>query len=255
MPGLAITDNFMLGTAELMIGAQADLLNFTPSTHGLGLVKNVAVTNDPTYTELTQGVTNDIVASVKTNNTIGVTAEIYEYTTQNVAHGLGLAGTYAANTVTSLVDTTVSSGVTFDVSTGDGTNFTDGDYVFLKTGTADEDLIIRQIVSIAVDTITVNAAFTTSVPAGSVVSVVSALEIGTKAAQPYLALAVQGELVNTGKMAIFQFGKVRITKGFNFNFVSDNFSNLPFEFTIYDLVASDPNKAYFGTARGKYLAK
>lgn len=254
MPGLAITDNFMLGTAELMVGAQADLLNFTPSTHGLGLVKNVAVTADPAFTELTQGTTNDLVASIKTNNTVGVTAEVYEYTAQNVAHGLGLSGTYTTNTVNSLVDVTVSSGVTFDVSTGDGTNFAADDYVFLKTGTADEDLIVRKVVSIAVDTITVNAAFTTSVPVGSVVSVVHALDIGSKDAQPYLALAIQGELVNTGEMAMFQFGKVRVTKGFNFSFVTDNFSNMPFEFQVYDLVANDPNKAYFGSSRGKYLA-
>ena len=41
--GAANTNTFMLGEATVMIGLPADLYKMTPSTHGIGLVKNFQV--------------------------------------------------------------------------------------------------------------------------------------------------------------------------------------------------------------------
>ena len=43
MAGEARSINFAVGTATIMLGAPADLRNFTPTTHSIGLVKDVKV--------------------------------------------------------------------------------------------------------------------------------------------------------------------------------------------------------------------
>ena len=77
MAGEAKTNAFMLGTATVMLGAQADLFDLNPTEHSIGLVKNFNLQVDQTYTELTQGVQNQIVFSVRTGNKVMNTMEAY----------------------------------------------------------------------------------------------------------------------------------------------------------------------------------
>ena len=70
MYGLANTNRFMLGAATLLLGPQADLFNLTRAEHSVGLIKNFALTAEPSFTELTQGVRNTVVFSVMTGHAV-----------------------------------------------------------------------------------------------------------------------------------------------------------------------------------------
>ena len=237
MAGLAKTNNFMLATAEVMIGPMADLRKLNPTEHGIGLVKNFSITPEPNYTELQQGLQGTIVESVRTSNVVRATMEVFEYTAENLAYGLGLEGDYTKHTVNSTVDGSVSSGSTFDVATGDGSNFTAGDYVMIINDN-NADFVIAKITNVATDTLTVQDAFTRTINDGAVVKKVHGLDIGQKSNQPYYAAKITGKLTD-GSQVVMEIPKFRIVNGFAVAFSTDDFANMPFEMTLYDLVSTD----------------
>jgi len=244
MAGLAKTNDFMLSTATVMLGAAEDLYNLNPLDHSIGLVKNFTMTSEPAYTELTQGVKNTIVFSVLTSNPVRATMEVYEYTSRNLGYSLGLenAENLTALTIQTTTDAAVDGDVSpaeFDLPVTSGTGFVVGDYIMIKKDNLD-DFVVRRIVGLTgspVDTLVVDEALP-DVPNGSVVLKVNAIGIGSKTEQPFYSAKVAGKLAN-GEEIVILIPKVRITRGFNLAFSSQDYANLPFEFTVYDLVNSD----------------
>lgn len=244
MAGEALTSSFMLSTATVMLGAQADLFNLNPADNSIGLVKNFTMTAEPGYTELTQGVKNSVVYSVMTSNVVRANMEVYEYTGRNIAYSLGLEGaSITPTTDTTTVDTiTVADATTVPVLATTG--FAVGDYVTIKQGAADQ-LFVRKITAVTLDeSIEVNAGIPIALAVGAVVSKVNVIGIGSKVDQPFLAAKIVGTLADGSDVAIL-IPKLRITNGFSLAFTTDNFGNLPYQFTVYDQVATDPNYALF----------
>lgn len=247
MPGTAKTNNFMLGTATVMIGAQDDLFDLTPADHSIGLVKNFTLSGEPSYTELTQGVKNTIVYSTLTQNPVRASMEAYEYTAQNIAYGLGLSADKAPISVSSTVDGEVAAAspaaTSFDVQTGDGSNFAQGDYIMIKLDT-DDNFLIRKVSSISTDTITVDQGFNVTIPDTAAVIKVHSLGAGNKDDQPFYADKVTGKLADGTAVAML-LPKIRVTNGFSMQFSSEDYANMPLELTIYDLVNTDTFYSWF----------
>lgn len=247
MAGEAKTNSFMLGTATVMLGPQAQLFDLTPAEHSIGLVKNFTMTSEPQYTELTQGVKNTLVMSVLTRNVVRATMEVYEFTGKNIAYGLGLD---ASSMETPNVETTVANEVVGDgnikaIPVASATNLAEGDVILLWDDSND-GVLPRKIASIAMNTLTVDKAIPDGVTleVGAKVQKVNRIDVGSLQEQPFLAAKVVGKLAD-GKSAVILIPKVRITKGFTLAFSTENFGNLPFEFSVYDLVATDPLYADF----------
>lgn len=245
MAGTALTDAFMLGAATVMIGPQADLFDLNPSQHSIGLVKNFSMTSEPQYTELTQGVKNTIVMSVMTQNPVRATMEVYEYTAKNLAYGLGLDGsTKNALSVASTLASAVTSGATdITVQTGDGANFSQGDYVVIDVNN-DDHALVRKVSSVNVNTLTLDVAINENISAGAAVRKVNSVGVGSKEEQPFLSAKIVGKIANNDQVMIY-IPKLRIQRGFNLAFSTQDYGNLPFEFAVYDLVSTDPNYAWF----------
>jgi hypothetical protein len=92
MAGEARSIDFLVGTATIMLGLPADLRDFRPETHSIGLVKNVKLMAEATYIELTQGIRNSVVHSVKTGEPVRASAEVYEFNAANWSYALGFSG-------------------------------------------------------------------------------------------------------------------------------------------------------------------
>lgn len=254
MAGLALTDNFMLSTASVMIGLVEDLHDLNPADHSIGLVKNFQINSEPSYTELMQGVKGSVVFSTMTANPVRASMEAYEYTAKNLKFALGLDGT-ATNpmTVNSTVTTIVpASPAQKTIILTSGTGFLAGDTILIDKNN-DDDFVIRKIVSVSTNTLTVDE-FLPAVAVGTTVYKVNAVDVGSKVDQPFLSAKVAGKLAN-GKPAVILIPKMRITKGFAMAFSSENYGNLPIEMTLYDLVATDPTYAYFGGAQAKLFVR
>lgn len=244
MAGEAKTNSFMLGSATVMLGPQADLFTLSPANHAIGLVKNFTIQNEPQYTDLTQGVKNQIVYSVMTSNRVTAQMEVYEYTSKNIAYALGLNGSsLAAISATTTVALAISAAAT-TIVVGSGAGLVIGDWISIQEGT-DDKVFYRRITNIAtVTTLTLNAPIPVAMAAGCVVQKVNAIDVGSTLDQPFLSAKIVGSLADGTEIGLL-IPKIRITAGFTLGFTTDNFGNLPMEFTCYDLTADDANYAVF----------
>lgn len=108
--GSAKTENFNLGAATVMIGPKDKVLDLTPEEHSLGLVKNFTFSANDQYIDLTQGVRNTVVYSVKTGSEVTASMEVYEYTAKNLAYALGLEGYELTEGADMSLESAISSG-------------------------------------------------------------------------------------------------------------------------------------------------
>jgi hypothetical protein len=270
MAGEAKTNAFMLATATVMLGTPAQLWDLNPAAHSIGLVKNFQITATPKYTDLTQGIRNNVVYSVMTDNPVVATMEVFEYTAKNLTYGLGLDGsTMTPIATTDVLKTTI---------TGDGTttntavittavdlsaNYPVGSYVFIQElGGTDLVWASKITASVYVAGLTQTLTFAHYVPAGvvlpagSLISKSNRINVGAKAVQPFFSAKIVGLLPEGNEPCVLLIPKLRVIKGFTLAFNSQAFGNLPFEFQPHELVSTDANYAEFtGTGPVAILAR
>lgn len=252
MAGEAKTEAFMLGTATIMLGAMADLMQLG-TAQSIGLVKNVTPKSTPGFTDLTQGVKNTLVYSVMTANDVVIDGEMYEYTGKNLSYSLGLDGSsVVATDVVGTVGTAITAPtppaltvLTLVLGTGEGADFAVNDHVFVEIGSGDQ-VFPRKITAITTDTLTVDYGFPVAIPLGTKVSKVNVTPVGSLADQPYLACKIVGKLAN-GDDIVMLVPKVRVVSGISLAFKTDKFDFIPLQLKVYDLVSTDPFYTYFQT--------
>jgi len=247
MAGEAKTNAFMLGTATVMLGDRVDLFDFTPANHSIGLVKNFNLTVDQSYTDLGQGLTNQTVFSVKTGSKIMATMEAYEYTGKNLTYALGMEGFNAGDAITassSIIGTPTPTTTGFTMSAA-LVGLAVGDYIKIQTGNNDQ-VLVRKVATITSAALT----FVDPLPAipaeGATVSKMNVIPLGSSTAceDTFVAAKIVGTLADCSEVVLL-LPKVKVTKGFNMAFNSNDFQNLPLELTVYDLLADDDHYATF----------
>lgn len=244
MAGEAKTTALMLGTATVMLGDPVDLFDFAPSTHSIGLVKNFNLTVDQSYTELTQGVQNQVVFSIKTGNKVMATMEAYEYTGKNLTYALGMEGFSAAAEVTT--STTVVSATLTALTVVSSAGIITGEYIKIQTGTNDQ-VFVRKVVDNNTTTNVITVAELPSAPAaGATVAKMNVIPLSPTSScnDTFVAAKIVGTLADCSEVVIL-LPKVKVTKGFNLAFNSSDFQNMPLELTVYDLLESDAHYAAF----------
>jgi len=245
MAGEARSINFAVGTATIMLGAPADLRDFTPATHSIGLVKDVKIMAEASYIKLTQGVRNSIVHSIKTGEPVSMGASIYEYNAKNWTYALGFAGydvalTAAETTVTTALVANPAGELTIAVVSAAAFNV--GDYLMLQVGT-DDQVYPRRVAAKTTTSITFDVAIkNVAIPLGAFVRKCPIVPICRKSEQPFLAAKIVGSMADNVEVCI-EIPKLRVTKGFDLTFQTSDYANMPFEFDVYDLVPSDPQYA------------
>ena len=260
MAGEARSIDFLVGTATIMLGLPADLRDFRPETHSIGLVKNVKLMAEATYIELTQGLRNSVVHSVKTGEPVRASAEVYEFNASNWSYALGFSGynvgipalNAGSATITTVEALVPSNGILApadgtgydDFTLSTVTNFAVGDYVLIQVGYNDV-VVPRRITTIAGSVITVDAPIkNVAFPAGVTVNKCLVVPVGRKSEQPFLAAKIVGNMADGREIAI-EIPKLRITKGFDITFQTSDYANMPFEFTVYDQIPADNQYARF----------
>lgn len=256
MSGEARSSEFLLSTATVMIGPSAKVFELDPATHSIGLVKNVMASADVAYTELGQGINNQVVMSVQTKLDTKISAEVYEFTAKNLGYASGIdAGSVVENTVSFTLSSAVTAGgatVALTLATG----ILAGDFIAIQDLTQGDRVHIGKVASVASNTVTLAAGYTIPVTqtftvAGTVVYKVNIINVGVNNFQPTFGAKLVGTLPGTGKPVTLIFPKVKVTKGISMSFVTENFSNMPFELTPYQLTPTDPYYADFGNQTWK----
>lgn len=267
MAGNAKTNKFMLSTATVMLGPLADLHALNPAEHSIGLVKNFQFNGEAQYTELTQGIRNAVVMSVRTGEGIRTSCEVYEFTAKNLAFAAGLDAsgtTYdVVEEMSALGVAATSASTEITLAAAATTPYVAGDYIFLQKG-QDDYVHVMKIASVDI-AVPASPELTPVVgfeipdgmtfPVGTRVGRLKRIDIGTSVTQPDLACKVTGILPKDNSPFTILIPKVKVTRGLGISFASDNFSNMPFEMQPYEMVMSDPFYAEYGQAQAILLAR
>ena len=253
MPGLAKTSNFQFTTASVLIAPQASQLTLNAAAHSIGLVKNLNVTTDTGFVNLGQGVQNQIVASMVNKFDVKCSTEVYEYTSRNLAYGLGLDGTSAVTYVPIAADFPLAAAVaaaatTATVTTDVHTTFPVNQWGYLQEGT-DDTVHVFKTNAAATYSSSTSISFTGyPVPTGmsfdttaGVIGAFNKVDANPLLANQYFSVRIIGVTSDSSQRpVIIHFPKAKITKGFAMAFESNNFANLPFEFMPLVPSPSDP---------------
>ena len=259
MPGLAKTSKFLLTQGTVMLGKPDQLHSLNLDAHSLGLVKNFNVVNEPNYVELTQGTMNEVVESIRTQDNLRASFELYEYTAKNLAYAAGIdeANAKLVTTATNYaLNVDVAAGATQVVVVGDVTaSITAGEFIIIQDMSNRTDHVhIAKVATATFATGNSTITFATgyAVPTGVTftkdvcrVREVENLFLGGDATQFYYSMKVVGVLPKDNRAVTLMFPKVKITKGFNVSFNNDNFGNLPIEITPYPLVSDDALYSFY----------
>lgn len=259
MPGEARTSKFLLSTATVMIGPQADLFKLNPDTHSIGLVKNVQASSEPRFIDLTQGIKNTKVYNVMTGNDVRVGMEVYEFTPKNLAYGLGLSITEQTAVELTLKTAISAGGTAVSANAASDPGLVAGDWLIIQEGQGDQ-VHVGQLASnatFATATATITLTADTAIPTGVNFTVgarifrVPRINVGDKTSMPFFSAKIVGTLPEGNKPVAILIPKVRIVRGFNLAFNSESFSNMPFEMEPFELVSTDALYSLFkdkGTA-------
>jgi hypothetical protein len=84
---------FLLGEATLMIAPYGDatsVFELTPDLHSVGMVRNVTLNQESDQIELRKGIQQNLVDSKKSNVKTTLSAEVFEFSAQNVFYSLSM---------------------------------------------------------------------------------------------------------------------------------------------------------------------
>lgn len=258
----SITNQFNIGVSTLMIGPMADVLKLTPEEHSIGLIKNFTISSEMSEVTLTQGIRNTQVDSQVTGVTTQLSTEVYEYTAKNIAYAAQLAGeefslkgnyklktaiTGDGSTSTTVVLKGVPSSAQADLAAGDTiamqcTSTKDYDKIWLgKVSTTPTWVADSQDETIGDLTITLTEAIPSgwSFAVNDSVFYVNLIPVGSDEPQPYYGIKIVGILPNGNEPFTIICPKAKITAGFNISFSTENYGNMPFQITPYDLTKED----------------
>lgn len=244
MAGEARTTNFMLGTAEVMIGPRALMHELNPTEHSLGLVKNFNAEASKENTDLGQGVQNVTVFTRTTGVTARASCEVYEYTAKNLAYALSLEGSTFApitGTVRKLTAPSVNNAdkthnLTVDAPV-DAQVLTIGSYVTLREP-SNNNITLAKVQQVTPSLIVEVDAGSKVFAANTEVQACHVLAVGSSVEAEEFSAKIVGQLAD-GTWVTLLYPRVRITSGLSMAFQTDNYGNMPFEFTPMRLVAGD----------------
>jgi len=173
--------------------------------------------------------------------------EAYEYTGKNLTYALGMEGFNAGDAITassSIIGTPTPTTTGFTMSAA-LVGLAVGDYIKIQTGNNDQ-VLVRKVATITSAALT----FVDPLPAipaeGATVSKMNVIPLGSSTAceDTFVAAKIVGTLADCSEVVLL-LPKVKVTKGFNMAFNSNDFQNLPLELTVYDLLADDAHYAAF----------
>lgn len=262
---------FLLGEATLMMVPYADpvsVFELTPELHSLGMVRNVTLGQESDEVELRKGIQQHLVDSKKSNVRTSLSAEVFEFSAQNVLYSLSLGqtavGVKRGRLKTAANGAQATIVVTSDPLPGDATSgitaigdVPNGATILLQVPGSANDYVLPVRVTAATTVATGDYTITAAIPAGmsfpigTKVWVVNEIPVASTAEQDFFKVKVVGTLSNNERPVTLILPKVKVRRGFQIQFDEGNYTSMPFEFSPYFLSMAEATGrlAEIGTAQ------
>lgn len=263
---------FMLTEATVMVApfGGTPVFDLIPATHSVGMAKEVNVSVESGSIDLTNGVAQALVESRKTNVNATISANIFEYTAQNMFYAQGLSTTATQIKRGKLASIAAAAAATLSVNSdpvpGDAASaitatgdIPSGATLIIQDKNNPDRVFVTKSSGAATGTgpYSIPIAGSFVLPAGlgfavdDYVYVVNQVGIADISEDALVAVKVVGTLSSFARPVVALFPKVRITKGFNVTFTESEYGMMPWEMRPLLLSASEATGrlAEIGTRR------
>lgn len=247
--GTALGDGFVLNEATIMIGALGNALDLTEEKHSFGLFKNLAITNDKTFTPLNQGVTQETIHNTKTADNWTIAGNGYEYNPRTIMYALGQAG-YTADPTTSRVKTVITAPSAVNDSTitvKDATGITVDSWIVLSPLNGNTDGLAYKVQAVANNVITLDRKLVSAVAINDKVvksTLILTNDVESCSGSNYYSAKIVSADVNCNPIVII-VPKIQITSGLNLTFGVSDYANMSFQATPMALGRKDAGYQWY----------
>ncbi len=226
--GAPRSKKFQIGTAELRVGPMSAALKLL-QTHSVGLVDSVTVTVAQESVDLEGGFPKQLIDSAIVRQTAEISGVLREYSRRNLRMMLGEGvGASVTADVSSTVATNASAAATSVIlATAGATGMAAGDLLVSYKVGAPENVQVLRILSIAVDTLTLD----TDTPllfdlvVGDPVFLARPVAIGAVSQTNYMAVSVVQKENSTGRPIVWNFWKASISGNLDYASNSEDFAS------------------------------
>lgn len=235
------TNKFSIGTAELRIGPLS-LANKLLPANSVGLIDSASLTVDQESAELEGGFPRKLVDAAVIRQSASITATLREYSRRNILAMLGEGSSTAVTDYATTFDAqAAAAATTFDVPTGEGTNFTAGDLVTMYNAGTPENVSVVRVASVATDTVTLDAGtpLLFQYEIGDPMFISHPVAVGAISQTNYFAVMLIQKENSTGRPVVWSFWKGAIASGLSLETNAEDFASTDFEIKLLEPAASE----------------
>lgn len=244
---VAKTTNFMLSSADLMLGPELDVFDLNPTDHSIGLIKDFTLSLRPSSVKLPTGLTASPRKTVRKQGTLNVSMEVYEYTADNVSYAAGLSKPAIKTFVASLTSEALEDATTLNVSTTNGV--ADGDTILIFT---ENGSYSREVESFTSNQITIIKPIGFSLPASTVCTSSNVISVGPVDDIKTFSCRVYAKLANDTPVEML-FPKVSVVSELILAFSTTEYGSIPLQLECFETLPGDPHHDHFGRDPGQII--
>ena len=252
----------MLSSATIMMAPAftTSVFELTPTSHSLGMARDVSIRVDSSMIELKNGIAQTTIDARRTGVSAAISATIFEMTTANIQRASALASGTAPVIKRGVLSSAanaaaVSLSINSDPIPGEATSaitavgdIPSGSTILIQRVGAETDYVFPTkssgvatgtgpySVPIAGDYVIPTGM---SFPAGSRVWVVTPVGVADATADDMFGVKITGTLSNYDRPVTALFPKVRISRGFQLTFTETDYGSMPFEMTPFIMSAAE----------------
>lgn len=263
---------FSLMSATLMLGDAFtdDVFSLQPALHSVGMVSQIAITQNSNINELMNGVEQVSVAARRTGVKSNITGNVFEMTAKNIMRAQSLAGSpiqvKRGHLTVAAAGSAASLTITSDPVPGEAASaiatladIPSGAMLLLQRPGGETDYVFPTKSSAATTgtdpyTTAIAGAFAIpagmSFPIGTLVWIVSAVGVDDMDAESLYCAKITGTLADYNRPVTYVAPKVRIVKGFQLSFNETQFTSMPWELQPVMLSATEVGSVTRGSEFG-----
>ena len=240
--GTPVTNDFMVGTAELRLGP-LNMANKLTQAHSVGLIDTVTMEVSQESVELKAGFPKALIDTAVSEQVSSLTATLREYSRRNLGVLLGEGILASATAVETTVPGTASAGDT-SLTVTSAASISASDVVVVYPKARPEEISVCRVDSIATDTLTFDAGtpLLHNVDGGADevnVYVSHATPIGAVSETNYFSAQVVTLDRSKGKPIGFNFWKAAVSSGMNLQLGSDDFASTDLSISFLEPTISE----------------
>jgi hypothetical protein len=249
MASTAKTQEFFIGDLDLRISADLTKAGELTTDNGIGLMTECSISMTTNEVNLDAGFPQRTYATAVSSRDLTITGSLSEYSIANLAMLYGDKQAFLASQSESPAKTTLGTAATtgaVTLSVADATDFAVGDNILIRSHASTDDVFTVEITAISANDITIAYGLIADYAAGSDITKVITIELGSEEAIPPVTVQVVGVMPLDQEPFVYDIWKATISGTVEVSNSTDNFGTLPYTISPLAPSANEISCGVFG---------